>query len=100
MLNKIEIEIELLRDLVDASGYVSTFYTMFLNHETPEDCGDLNATEYLANEASSIAERGRAVLEAAEQKRALDGLWDCANCDNRQIGGGFAECPNCGTARH
>ena len=30
---------------------------------------------------------------------AMDGLWDCANCENRQIGGGFAECPNCGTAR-
>ena len=64
---KIEIEIELLRDLVDASGYVSTFYAMFLSRETPENCGDLNATEYLASEASSIAERGRAVLEAAEQ---------------------------------
>jgi len=31
---------------------------------------------------------------------AVDGLWDCANCDNRKIGSGFAECPNCGTARH
>jgi len=31
---------------------------------------------------------------------AMDGLWDCANCENRQIGGGFSECPNCGTARH
>jgi len=67
MSEKVEIEIELLKDLVDAAGYVSTFYTMFLNHETPEDCGDLNATEYLASEASSIAERGRAVLEAVEQ---------------------------------
>jgi len=65
---KVEIEFELFRDLVDASGYVSTFYTMFINHETPENCGDLNAAEYLASEASSIVERGRAVLEAVEQK--------------------------------
>jgi len=27
------------------------------------------------------------------------GLWDCANCENRQIGAIFPECPNCGTAR-
>jgi hypothetical protein len=77
MSNKIEIEVELLRDLVDASGYVSTFYTMFINHETPENCGDLNATEYLASEASSIAERGRAVLEAAEQSVQAD-VCNCA----------------------
>ena len=25
--------------------------------------------------------------------------WDCTNCENREIGGGF-ECPNCGTARN
>lgn len=37
--------------------------------------------------------------EAAQQSFAPDGLLDCANCDNRQIGSGFAECPNCGTAR-
>jgi len=83
MSNKIEIESELLRDLVDAAGYVSTFYAMFINHETPENCGDLNATEYLASEALSIAERGRAVLEAVEQKDALDAaLPSCPMCES------------------
>lgn len=37
--------------------------------------------------------------QAAEHRVQSDGLWDCANCDNRQIGSGFAECPNCETAR-
>lgn len=36
---------------------------------------------------------------AVEHSVQSDGLWDCANCENRKIGGGFAECPNCGTAR-
>jgi len=40
-----------------------------------------------------------AVAKSAQPQRALDGLWDCANCDNRQIGGSFSECPNCGHAR-
>ena len=76
---KVEIEVELFRDLVDAAGYVSAFYTMFLNRETPEDCGDLNATEYLASEASSIAERGRVVLTAVEHTLAVDEA-RCGNC--------------------
>lgn len=68
MSEKIEIEIELLRDLCDAAGYVSTFHTMFVNHETPDNCGDLNAAEYLASEAVLIEQRGRAVLEAVEHQ--------------------------------
>lgn len=66
MSKKVEIDVKLLSDLVDAAGYVSTFHTMFINHETPDNCGDLNAAEYLASEAVLIEQHGRAVLEAAE----------------------------------
>jgi len=94
---KVEIEVELFRDLVDAAGYVSTFYTMFINYETPENCGDLNATEYLASEASSIAERGRAVLGAVEHTLAVDDA-RCGNCgellDNHVGGAKRGLCKN------
>lgn len=99
MAKKVEIDVELLSDLVEAVGFVSTFNNMFHNGETSENCGDLNAVEYLASDAALIEQRGRTVLESAQQEDALDGLWDCTNCDNRKIGGGFAECPNCGIAR-
>jgi hypothetical protein len=69
---KVEIEVELLRDLVEAAGYVATFYNSLSQGETREYHDDWNAVEYLASEAFSIEQRGRAVLEAVEQTRALD----------------------------
>lgn len=84
MSNKIEIEVELLRDLVDAAGYVSMFYTMFLNNETSENCGDFDATSFLASEASAIVERGLAVLEAVEQTGAVDASPHAAQSDSNQ----------------
>jgi hypothetical protein len=48
--------------------------------------------EQLKNWLDMLAPRGIT-------RRAADGLWDCANCENRKIGGTFTECPNCGTAR-
>lgn len=80
MSKKVEIDQELLRDLVDAASYVSTYHTMFVNHETPENCGDLNAAEYLASEAASITERGRSVLEAVEQRLQGDAAHRCPSC--------------------
>jgi len=39
-------------------------------------------------------------VKAAQQSVQATGLWDCANCENRQIGAGFDVCPNCDTPRH
>jgi len=38
-------------------------------------------------------------LEAVEHRVQATGLWDCKNCENRQIGAGFDVCPNCDTPR-
>lgn len=67
MSEKVEIEVELLRDLVEAAGYVSTFYNSLSQGETREYHADWGAVEYLASEAFLIEQRGRAVLEAVEQ---------------------------------
>jgi len=63
---------------------------------------DMLALNNLAGQGVSIREyMGKVIHEhvVAQQARTLDVLWDCANCENREIGGGFAECPNCGAAR-
>jgi len=36
---------------------------------------------------------------AAQHGVQATGLWDCSNCENRQIGSGFDVCPNCDTPR-
>ena len=66
MPNKIEVDFELFRDLVDAAGWVNGFYVSLNNGETREYHPDWNSVEYLASEAVSIEQRGRAVLEAVE----------------------------------
>lgn len=80
MSQKVEIDVELLSSLVEAAGWVGTFYNMFHNGETPENCGDINAVEYLASEAALIEQRGKACLEAVEQSvHPTDGGL-CENC--------------------
>ena len=64
---KIEIDFELFRDLVDAAGWVGNFYTDLCVGATQEYHADWGAVQYLASEAVLIEQRGRAVLEAVEQ---------------------------------
>jgi hypothetical protein len=74
MSQKIEVEVDLLNDLVEAAGWVSTFYNMFCNGETSENCGDFNSVQYLASEAQLIEDRGKACIEAAQQQAAQPAL--------------------------
>lgn len=77
MSNKTEIDVELLRDLVFAAGYVGTFYCSLVRGETADVHPDWNAVEFLAGEARSTEERGRVVLEAAEQLREAGTCLEC-----------------------
>jgi hypothetical protein len=72
MPEKIEVDYELFRELVDAAGWVSTFYSSLSQGETREYHPDWNSVEYLASEAILIEQRGRAVLEAVEQRLQSD----------------------------
>ena len=65
-MTKVEIDVELLSDLVDAAGWVGNFFTDLQSGHTPEYHPDWGAAQYLASEAVLIEQRGRAVLEAVE----------------------------------
>lgn len=79
---KIEIDVELLSDLVDAAGWVGNFFTDLQSGHTPEYHPDWGAAQYLASEAVLIEQRGRAVLEAVKQSVQTDGAY-CPHCNQR-----------------
>lgn len=82
---KVEIDFELLRDLVDAAGWVGNFYNDLQSGLTPEYHPDWGAAQYLASEAVLIEQRGRAVLEAVEHSVQLTGATRVKkpNCGDR-----------------
>jgi hypothetical protein len=61
----VEIPFALLRDLVDAAELVNVFFGAIVAGYSPETHPDWNAVEYLASEARTMAQRGRAAMGEA-----------------------------------
>lgn len=95
-MTKVEIDVELLSDLVDAAGWVGNFFTDLQSGHTPEYHPDWGAAQYLASEAVLIEQRGRAVLEAVEQSVHPTRFCACGEV----IEPDEYRCPSCREAEH
>ena len=59
---KVEISAMLLSELIDAAGYFRMMYNDWIAGTTPENHPDLNAVEYLLDEADRVRDEARKIF--------------------------------------
>lgn len=60
--NKVEISKDLLLELIDVAGWFKTMYNDWIAGYTPENHPDINAVEYLLDEADRIRQHARMAI--------------------------------------